>query len=112
MRGIFGRLGGGIREVHPLARVLDERHSIQAEVCEAQGIPGCIDPAVNRQLAPVVAVLVSLYPVGSEGKRADQPEDPDTGLTTTAPAPTTPKPPSSSPRTSSSTQPTRRTSTK
>jgi hypothetical protein len=42
MRGIFGRLRGGIREVHPLARVPDERRSIQAEVCEAQGIPGCI----------------------------------------------------------------------
>ena len=53
MRGIFGRLGGGIPEVHPLARVPDERRSIQAEVCEAQGIPGCIDPAVKRQLAPV-----------------------------------------------------------
>jgi hypothetical protein len=71
MRGIFGRFRGGIPEVHPLARVPDERRSIQAEVCEAQGIPGCIDPAVNRQLAPVVAVLVSRYPVGSEGKRAN-----------------------------------------
>ena len=71
MRGIVGRLRGGIREVHPLARVPDERRSIQAEICEAQGIPGCIAPALNRQLAPVVAVLVSLSPVGSEGKRAD-----------------------------------------
>jgi hypothetical protein len=44
MRGIFGRLGFGIREVHPLARVPDERRSIQAEVCEAQGIPAASIP--------------------------------------------------------------------
>jgi hypothetical protein len=50
--------------VYPVARITEERRSIQPEVHQAQGIHGRVDPAVKRELTGPLPLFRTVSAVG------------------------------------------------